>query len=99
MILFLNEQIGVPQGAPSVVETLTHLTSYLQDFFCGGILNVMKKPASIRAAESQSSDTFTRALASVLSASPKQIQESHDEAKKGKFSSHTRYKYVPAKHS
>jgi hypothetical protein len=40
---------------------------------------------------------FSKALASVLSASPKQIVESRDAAKREKFSSHTRLKYVPAK--
>jgi hypothetical protein len=40
---------------------------------------------------------FTKALASVLSASPKQIQDSRAQAKAEKPSPHTRYTYVPAK--
>ena len=40
-------------------------------------------------------EKFTKALASVLSASPKQIQDSRAQAKSEKPSPHTRYKYVP----
>jgi hypothetical protein len=40
---------------------------------------------------------FNAVLSEILSASQKQVQDSHDEAKRGKFSSHTRYKYIPAK--
>jgi hypothetical protein len=40
-------------------------------------------------------DKFTKALASVLSASPKQIQDSRAQAKNEKPSPHTKYKYVP----
>jgi hypothetical protein len=39
---------------------------------------------------------FTKVLADVLSATPKQIQDSSDAAKRERFSSHTRLKYVPA---
>jgi hypothetical protein len=42
-------------------------------------------------------EKFTKALASVLSASPKQIQDSHAQAKAEKPSPHTKYTYVPAK--
>jgi hypothetical protein len=38
---------------------------------------------------------FTKALASVLSASPEQIRESRAQAKTEKPSPHTKYKYVP----
>jgi hypothetical protein len=41
------------------------------------------------------SEVFTKALASVLSASPKQIQDSRALAKAEKPSPHTKYKYVP----
>ena len=41
--------------------------------------------------------TLTKVLSSILGASPKQIQVAHDAAKKEKFSSHMRLKYVPAK--
>jgi hypothetical protein len=42
-------------------------------------------------------DKFTKALASVLSASPKQIQDSRAQAKSEKPSPHTKYTYDPAK--
>jgi hypothetical protein len=42
-------------------------------------------------------EKFTKALASVLSASPEQIRESRAQAKAEKPSHHTRYSYVPAK--
>ena len=42
-------------------------------------------------------EKFTKALASVLSASPKQIQESRAQAKAEKPSLHKRYTYDPAK--
>jgi hypothetical protein len=38
---------------------------------------------------------FTKALASVLSASPEQIRESRAQAKAEKPSPHTRYTYAP----
>jgi hypothetical protein len=40
-------------------------------------------------------EKFKKALASVLSASPKQIQDSRAQAKSEKPSPHTKYKYVP----
>jgi hypothetical protein len=40
---------------------------------------------------------FSKSLASVLSASPKQIQDAHAQASDDKFSSHSRYKLVPSK--
>ena len=42
-------------------------------------------------------EKFTKALASVLSASPKQIQDSRAQAKSEKPSPHTKYIYDPAK--
>jgi len=42
-------------------------------------------------------DKFTRALSSVLSADPKQIQDSRAQAKAEKPSPHRRYTYDPAK--
>lgn len=53
----------------------------------------MKKPQP----EIIESANFKKALASVLSASPKRIRESVAQAKAEKTSPHTRYKYVPAK--
>lgn len=47
--------------------------------------------------ESKESAKFTKALASVLSASPERIRESRAQAKAEKPSPHTRYKYVPVK--
>jgi hypothetical protein len=47
--------------------------------------------------QDQQPTDVSKVLASVLSASPAQIQESRAQAKSGKFSSHSRYKYVPAK--
>jgi hypothetical protein len=38
---------------------------------------------------------FTKALASVLSADPKKIQDKLAQAKSEKPSPHTKYKYVP----
>jgi len=64
----------------------------------GVTLSVMKKPKPA-SAPPLPKDSFTKVLASVLSASPAQIQESRAQAKSAKFSSHTRYKYVPAKQS
>lgn len=43
--------------------------------------------------------TLTTVLSHVLSATPRQIQDSRDAAKKEKFSSHSRFRYVPAKPS
>jgi hypothetical protein len=40
-------------------------------------------------------EKFTKALASVLSASPEQVQESRAQAKAEKPSSHTRCTYAP----
>jgi hypothetical protein len=40
-------------------------------------------------------EKFTKALASVLSADPEQIQDSRAQAKAEKPSPHTKYKYVP----
>jgi hypothetical protein len=40
-------------------------------------------------------DKFKKALASVLSADPKKIQDKIAQAKSEKLSPHTRYKYVP----
>lgn len=40
-------------------------------------------------------EKFTQALASVLSVSPKQIQESRAQAKIEKPSPHTKYSFVP----
>ncbi len=40
-------------------------------------------------------EKFTKALASVLSASPKQIQDSRAQAKDEKPSPHTKYSYAP----
>jgi hypothetical protein len=40
-------------------------------------------------------EKFTKALASVLSASPEQIRESRDQAKSEKPSPHTKYTYAP----
>jgi hypothetical protein len=48
-----------------------------------------------RKADPTPHEKFTKALASVLSASPKQIQESRAQAKAEKPSPHTRYTYVP----
>jgi hypothetical protein len=42
-------------------------------------------------------EKFTKALASVLSASPEQIRESRAQAKAEKPSPHKRYTYDPAK--
>jgi hypothetical protein len=42
-------------------------------------------------------EKFKAALASVLSVSPKQIQDSRVQAKAEKPSPHKRYSYVPAK--
>jgi len=44
---------------------------------------------------SSGQDKFTKALASVLSASPEQIQDSCAQAKAEKPSPHKKYKYVP----
>ena len=40
-------------------------------------------------------DRFAKALASVLAADPKKIQDSRAQAKSEKPSPHTKYKYVP----
>lgn len=45
--------------------------------------------------ETPKSAKFTKALASVLSASPEQIRESRAQAKTEKPSPHTRYTYAP----
>jgi hypothetical protein len=45
------------------------------------------------------SGTFTKVLTGVLSASPKDIQETRERAKAEKFSSRKRFRYVPAKPS
>ena len=97
MILFVTEQIGVPQGATSVYCHGNPFWPLLQDYHCGVTMKVMGKPELSSSTDKPPTSTFTKALTSILSASPKQVRESHDEAKKGKFSSHTRYKYVPAK--
>jgi hypothetical protein len=94
---FLSEQIGVPNGTPSVQFEITASERSLQDTVRECTLVDMKKRESVSASEKVTNSTFTKALASVLSASPKQIQESREQAKNAKFSSHTRYKYVPAK--
>jgi hypothetical protein len=55
-------------------------------------------PAKIASATlTKEHNKFTKALASVLSASPKQIQDSRAQAKAEKPSPHTRYTYAPAK--
>ena len=94
---FLSEQIGVPKGTRSVLGTLKHPVRRCKMPSVRVTLRLMKKLGLTNSPEKQPSSTFTEALASVLSASAKQIQESRDAAKKEKFSSHTRLKYVSAK--
>jgi len=45
--------------------------------------------------QSDKEKRFTQALASVLSADPKKIQDSRAQAKSEKPSPHMKYKYVP----
>jgi len=97
MILFLSEQIGVPQGTRSAMGTLKHLGHCCNVPSVRVTLEIMKKSESTNSSDEQPRSTFSKALASVLSASSKQIRESRDAAKKEKFSSHTRLKYFPAK--
>jgi hypothetical protein len=47
-----------------------------------------------RQSENPKEDKFTKALASVLSASPEKIRESRAQAKAEKPSPHTRYTYA-----
>jgi len=94
MPLFLTEQIVVPKGTRSVYGNIIALRCRLQRSVGGVTLEVMKKPKPAPSTP-RPKDTFTQALASVLSASKEQIQETREQAKNAKFSSHTRYKYVP----
>jgi hypothetical protein len=55
-----------------------------------------RKPLEPTSSQSEN-EVFRQALASVLSASPARIRESREQAKAEKPSSHTRYKYDPAK--
>jgi hypothetical protein len=48
-----------------------------------------------KTSSSKENEKFTKALASVLSASPEQIRESREKAKAEKPSPHKRYSYVP----
>ena len=65
MILFLGEQIGVPQGAPSVHCHVNPFSSLLQDNLGASTIRCMKiEPSS----SNQENQAFTNALSKVLSA-------------------------------
>jgi len=56
-----------------------------------------KQPSEFTSLRESGQLLFPKALASVLSASPKQIQDSRAQAKIEKPSPHTKYTYDPAK--
>ena len=91
MILFVTEQVGVPQGTLSVHSHVTTFFSSLQSPIVGGILEAMKLESSTK-----DGSAFKEALSRVSSVSRQEMEKLLEQAPKESVSRHKRYKYVPA---
>jgi hypothetical protein len=90
MLLFISEQIGVPQGTLSVQSQVTTFFSSLQSPIIAGILETMKMESPTKG-----SSAFKEALSRVSSVSRDEMGKRLEQAPKESVSRHKRYKYVP----
>jgi hypothetical protein len=91
MILFVTEQIGVPQGTLSVHSHVTTFPILLQSPISGGIFELMKLESSTK-----DGSAFKEALARISLVSRDEMEKRLEQSPKEPVSRHKRYKYAPA---